>query len=252
MTKIELDLDRADISVEEFTEALSAQVRLVREVMISMGIPSHEVRWVISELRSGSAYAAASPQVLGEKAYLADIDHAIRQAGEGYAQLATATGNSRPKYFNDEALKISRRLTELATRADAGRARLRFGTTAVAPSPFVAANVDSIIKGDLPSIGSIEGQLVRIEDNNGAYRIGLRDRFRQRTVVCHIPESLVKSALGAFDRRVIVRGRLWSRRDGTPLRIDVRSFEVIAEDNALPTWDAVRGILRNYERADGE
>ncbi len=250
MAKIGLYLDRGDISVSDFTEAFSAQVRLVREVMIEMGIPAHEVRWVVDDLNFGSAAAVAAPQVLGGKVFMSDIDLAIRAAGVGMRELESSP--ARPKFFNDEALKTSRRLIELASGSDAGKARLTFGEQSVAPSAHITANVDTIIKSNLQSIGSIEGLLIGVQSKDGAYRIAIKDRFRGRSVPCSISPELLKRALDAFERRVIVRGIVVSRSDGSAVRIDVRSFEVVPEDDELVAPGEVRGILAEYRRADGD
>ena len=250
MSRVVLDLDRNDISVDDFTEAFSAQIRLVREVMIEMGIAANEVRWVISDLHAGSAYAAAVPQVLGPHAFMADIENAMNMAGAGLHQLEVSS--ERPKHFNDEALKISRKLVDLVLASSAGKARLVFGTSTVAPSPHTSANLGTLIKGDFPSIGSIDGQLVGVQGTDGTYRIAIKDRMRGRKVPCIIHGDQLNKALENYEKRVIVRGIIYCRDDGTPLKIEARSFDPVLSDEDLPTMEDVRGILRDFRRADGE
>lgn len=250
MGKIVLDLDRGDISVEDFTEAFRAQVRLVTEVMLEMGIGVTGVRWVVSELRYGSTYAAADPQVLGEKVYMTDVDLAIHAAGAGFEAL-TQTPH-RPKFFNDDALKTSARLMQLVSASSAGKARLGFGATSIAPSAIVGAHVDAIIRGSIRSIGSVDGKLIGIAGEDGSYRIAVHDRLRDRKIACSIPEHLLARALNAFNSRVVVRGVLTSRSDGTAIRIEVRDFEQIPPDSELPTGRQVRGLLSGHELADAE
>ena len=204
MAKIVLDLDRGDISVDDFTEMFSAQVKLVREVMIEMGIAANEVRWVVADLKYGSTYAAATPQILGKNAFMADVEQAIANAGAGLDRLGTAS--ERPKFFNDEALKLSRTLAGLVSQSNVGKAQLVFGNKAVVPSQHLGAHVNEIIRGDLQSIGSIEGQLIGVQGSDGVYKISIHDRLRNRKVPCNIPPELLKRALNAFEARVIVRG----------------------------------------------
>lgn len=253
MAKLVIDLDRLDVSMTDFTEAVAAQIRLVSQVMAAMGIPSHEVRWVVADLKYGSALAAADYQIIGEHAFRADVDEAISVAGAGVRQLATSTtAATRPKHFSDEALKTSRRLFQLIAESNAGQAKLRFGAEEVRPSEHLGANVESLIRGNLQSIGSIEGKLVSVAGQDGSYTIAIQDRLRGRKVRCVIPEAILPRALKAFESRVIVRGIVWSRSDGSAVRIDVRHFEEIPSTDLLPTRQDVRGILRGYERADGE
>ena len=250
MTKIELHLDRTDVSVEQFAEALLAQVELVRQVMTAMGYPAQDVRWVVSDLRYGSTYAAGSPQALGERVFMADIDRAIIAAGQGMRTLTQSA--KRPEYFSDEALKTSRRLLQITSEFDTGRARLVFGGVDVSPTPAAAANVENIIKGDLQSIGSIEGTLVGVSVGDGTYRISIKDRLTNRRIPCNIPGDQLPRALGAFESRVVVRGLITSRQDGTAIRIDARALDVMPADSELPTRDDVKGILHDFRRADGE
>lgn len=250
MSKIVLDLDRKDISVSDFTEAFEAQVRLVRQVMVEMGLPAGDVRWVVSELRHGSAFAAAEAQIIGPNAYMVDVDAATNYAGAGMRSLATS--GLRPRFFSDEALKTGRRLIQLAAESDAGRARLTFGSEEVTPSPNVTAHVNELIKGNLPSIGSIEGTLVGVSGEDGTYSIAIHDRLRGRRVRCTIKETDLPRALSAFESRVIARGIIHSRSDGSAIRIEVRSFETVPPDSQLPTAAQVAGILSGYEMADGE
>lgn len=248
MARIELDLDRGDVSTVQFAELLTAQIDLVREVMVAMGIPATEVRWVLSDLHFGSARAVSAPQVVGTNVFMADVDRAINQTGVGLESLRNSA--ERPRYFTDAALKVSRRIVALAAQSDAGRARLVFGATAVPPSERIAANVDAIIKGDLQSIGSIEGRLVGVQGTDGHYKIYVLDRLRGRKIPCHIPPEILTQALSAFERRVIVRGRIISRPDGWPQQIAVRHFEVLPSE--FPSWQEMRGILKDYRLADGD
>lgn len=250
MATIALHLDRGDVSVNDFTDALSAQVSLVHEIMAAMGIAANDVRWVITNLEYGSASAAAASQILNDRLFMADIEEAVSHVGAGVVSLATSS--ERPKYFNDEALKLSRKLVNIAIQSEYGRSRYTFGDTSITPTEAVSANIEKIIKSDLRSIGSIEGTLIGVEGSDGAYRISVKDRLRGRRVPCKIPPDMLRRALDNFESRVTVRGVLWSRSDGTPVRIDVRDFELMPSDDELPTAREIRGILRDFQRADGE
>lgn len=250
MSRIILDLDRGDVSVNDFTEAFNLQVRLVQEIMRDMGVPTNEVRWVVADLRFGSAYAAATPQMVGPHVFMADIELAMNRAGAGLRSLNE--GSARPAHFNDEALKVSRKLTELVTQSSTARTPITFGEVAVRPSMRLVANVSTLIRGELRSIGSIEGQLIGVAGADGSYKIVIRDRLRGRKVPCVIGEAMLQSALVNFERRVVVRGLITSRADGTPVRIEVRALEAMPADDALPSIADMRGVLSNFRVADGE
>lgn len=249
MAKIVFDLDRKDVSAPDFAEGFLAQMRLVEQVMVEMGIAANQVRWVIEDLRAGSAYAAATAHIQGGHVAMADIEAAIRIAGQGTKDLASSS--KRPPHFSDAALKTSRTLTRILSEYDSGKAVARFGQIAVKPSEKVAENIATIIRGDLRSIASVDGTLVGVNDY-GNIEIAVVDRLRNRRIRCQIPNDLLDKALGAFKKRVVVRGLMWSRHDGSAIRIDVRSLEVMPPDDQLPTRDQVRGILSGYKLANGE
>jgi hypothetical protein len=251
MGKIVLDLDREDVSVEQFTEAFRLQVRLAEEVMKERGVQVDEVRWVVSDLRSGSAHATATPQLTGKNVFMADVDAAIDASGRGVNDLAKSA--TRPKDFNDDALKLSRRLIEIVKEADHGKARLTFGKVKVAPSSSVTAHVAALMKEEIQGIGSIEGQLFGVEGSDGTYKISIKDQRRNRKIPCIIHDKAqLTRALASFEKRVIIRGVVWAREDGTPVKIEVRSLEAIPADDELPTREQVRGILKDFRRADAE
>lgn len=236
--RVAVEMNWPDVDVATFTRALNAQIGLVREVMVEMGLSADSVRWVISELRDGSAFGGAEPLVLNNEVSDSEIDLAIARSAQGFSTLDQTS--ERPPYFNDDALDACRQLANLTTPPDSGVGRLRF------------ANVDDIVTGRLRSIGSIEGTLNGIKTAKSGYEIVVMDRLRKRSVQCTLPRALRQLALDAFEKRVIVRGVIWSRRDGFPQRIEGLTLEVVPADSELPTPAAMRGFLVGYRLADGE
>ncbi len=164
---------------------------------------------------------------------MADIDLAVSATGIGMRALEKSA--TRPKHFSDEALKTSRRLIQLVNESSAGKARLRFGQEIVIPSSMLVANVDSLVKGNLPSIGSIDGKLISVSGENGSYTIHIHDRLRGRRVRCSIPEDVLPRALRAFESRIIARGIIYGhevtdRRFGSILR----DFDIVPPEEQLP------------------
>jgi hypothetical protein len=125
----------------------------------------------------------------------------------------------------------------------------RSASLSITPTQKLAASVDELIVGKLKSIGTVEGVLVTVSKRDG-FRFYVEDRVRGKRVECHFREDLLATVLTAFDRRVIVRGVVWSRKDGEAQRIEVRSFEIVEEDAKLPRVREMRGILRGVEYGD--
>ncbi|HET7623371.1 MAG TPA: hypothetical protein VFK39_15810 [Gemmatimonadaceae bacterium] len=244
-TNLFLKLDRPDVSVEEFAEAAQALLAVVREVAQEVAGDATALRWIIRELRAGSAVLEAEPEILDDALTPAVVERIMTAAGDGMRALEE-DGVGRPAFFTDSALRSAKRLAGILAAGEVGTSTIRIGPVTVAPTQRVAANVDEIIMGKVKSIGAVEGLLVTVSKRDG-YRFFVQDRVRDHRVECHFKDDLLGSVLKAFDKLVIVRGVVWSRKDGAPQRIDVRSFEVLENDAQLPRANMVRGILRGIE-----
>jgi hypothetical protein len=241
-------LDRPDVSAEDFADAIEEQIALVREIGVDLGIPMDGVRWVIRELSAGSAAMLAVPQIVNSAIRIDQVEASLQFAGEGLAALEKSA--TRPTHFTDEALRRARRLSEIANIGNGvGASEFRFGSVLIAPTSHGVANIDELIVGKYKSIGSVEGHLATISDERGLH-FSVKDRLRGRAVPCYFDEKLLPRVVEAFRRRVIVRGVVWSRRDGLPQRIDARDFEIVPDDNELPNAGAVRGALRGWQESE--
>jgi len=140
----------------------------------------------------------------------------------------------------------AKRLASVISEGEVGTGSVRFGAVTITPTQRLVANVDELIVGKIKSIGAIEGTLVTVSKRDG-YRFFVEDRIRERRIECHFRDDLLSTVLAAFEKHVIVRGVMWSRKDGEPQRIEVRSFETLEDDAQLPRARAVRGILRGVE-----
>lgn len=248
--RVSVELSWPDVDVGDFVRALETQLGLVREVMQAIGVRPDSVRWVIKRLEGGSALAEASCVLLDDEIEDADVERALQVSGAGFSSLEQSS--DRPEWFSDKALEFCSELSTIRSPNHAGVARFRFDSIGVTPSPHVAANVEEIVGGRVRSIGSVEGVLQGLIRTRAGYRLTIRARAWHRDITCLVPREMRKQALDAFEQRVIVRGELWSRRDGSPQQIEARDIEVIPPDDELPGMREVWGILGDLRRADGE
>lgn len=241
-TRLLLKLDRPDVSVEDFAEAAQALVAMVREVASAVtGDARPPLRWVVRGLRAGSAVLEAEPEVSDGAYSAAAVDNVLRTAGEGMRALEA--GEVRPAAFTDAALRQAKRLAIVLSDGETGTGSVHFGHLAVVPTQRLVAAVDDVVGGKLKSLGAVEGTLLMVGKRDG-YRFSVEDRVRGIRVECRFRDDLLPRVLAAFEKRVSVRGVVWSRRDGQPTHVDVRAFEVLEDDAALPRARDVRGILR--------
>lgn len=199
------------------------------------------LRWVVRGLRAGSAVLEAEPEVSDGAYSPSTVDDVLRAAGAG--MLALEAGEARPAAFTDAALRQARRLAAVLSDGETGTGSVHFGRVTVTPTQRLVAAVDDVIGGKLKSLGAVEGTLLMVGKRDG-YRFSVEDRARGVRVECRFRDELLPRVLGAFEKRVSVRGVVWSRRDGQPTHVDVRQFEVLEDDASLPRARDVRGILR--------
>jgi len=91
--------------------------------------------------------------------------------------------------------------------------------------------------------GSIEGKLESIQDVNGSIRVRIRDVLYGAPVNCLIDERDIEKVFSSFRRRVELEGEIKYRRNGTPVSILVKSFEILPDDADLPSAHDVRGLF---------
>lgn len=241
---LQVKLDRPDVGAAEFADAIHAMLGVVKAVGdVLTGGRGGGVRWVIQELRGGSALLDAIPEILDGSLSDALVGEMLTAVANGLQQLDTEA--VRPPYFSDIALREAKRLAEVLSEADVGLNTLRFGGIAVQPSKRIAGNVDDLIASRQKSIGTIEGRLVTLTTVGDRPIFYVEDRVRELRVRCNFNDEILDQVIRAFNHRVSVRGVIWSRQDGVPQRIDVTQFEVLRDDVELPRARDVRGILRD-------
>lgn len=233
-----VEINRRDVTVAEFLEAVQAMISLTDSVAGEMRVPGRTT-WIIKDLQGGSARLSAEPSPgSGDSREVARV---LRTVGSGVASLQRSS--KRPKYFNDAALGFVSTLARISTAREAGSGRLVIGAVEIEPNESMGANAERLTAARQHSFGTIEGQLQTVSNSDGLV-VYLRDRLRGVRVRCELPPALLKRALRAFDQRVVVTGRIWWRPDGVPKKIEVDQLTEMPKDADLPTPTDVRGILR--------
>jgi len=98
-------------------------------------------------------------------------------------------------------------------------------------------------RADYNDYGTLEGVLQAIQDGR-TLNIKVKDLLFERPITCYLKEGLLEDALSNFRKRVELSGIIHYRKNGTPISMNVQSFEVMPSDDDLPTASDVRGILR--------
>ncbi|HUQ15693.1 MAG TPA: hypothetical protein VM094_06530 [Gemmatimonadales bacterium] len=201
--------------------------------------------WYISELRGNSAHLAADPEVRGKvRVDERALDEALSIVHVGFDQLRTKA--AIPAHFSDTALEAAGQLAAHSSNG-VSRIEIALGGRRVEVTQNVEANVGEVTKEKFRSMGSLEGTIESLTIH-GLRRFTLYERQWGRGVQCFFDFDEHEIFNRLWNKRVLVRGIIWSRADGRPIKIQVSKPEDIytfPPDDELPTASQVRGILGN-------
>ena len=235
---VALHLDGNDIPLEKFVEAVDAFSTLIQHV--SDAVPKASPLSWATALRPGSLEVVAIP--------LSNDASASQTASQAVLDglAAIATESERPAYFDDEALKNARNLASLAAEGkEQGVCAVSVGLNGKSASvdEAVISNVRAYLETPAHAYGTVEGILQRVSPRRGNQCAVYDQRFGYG-VECNLSAELMGKALGAFDKRVLVYGRI-SYQNRRPYRMTVETLETFPDPSTLPSADDMLGILRD-------
>lgn len=229
--------DSARIRVHQLEEALGHIAAILQAVEGELTGQRGVIAWEIADLEAGSAVLTLEPS-----AAIADpeLPRRVGQAVTLGLQVL-AQGASRPRYFNNRALESAAGLAKMLTDGLA-RIHLAFDGEQVDMALTIGDNVRGILEY-VESFGSLDGILEVLEGREGKRPLfRIRDRIYNTRVRCAVPESMIRQALDAFRKRVLVSGLIKYDSSGQPQSVQVQGLELISEED-LPTAEDVYGIL---------
>lgn len=91
--------------------------------------------------------------------------------------------------------------------------------------------------------GSVEGVLQTVSVAGGRPSFGLLDRSSRRTIRCTVARERIAEALKAFDRRVVVTGRVKTNGLRDVLSVRMERVEAFPDDGDLPSVERVAGAF---------
>jgi hypothetical protein len=106
----------------------------------------------------------------------------------------------------------------------------------------IAATIQEHWRSDYHDFGSVEGKLEAIQDSAGL-QLRVRDNLFNALVKCVLPDDMLKDAFASFRKRVEISGLVHYRANGTPISISVERLAPLPDDDDLPSYHDVRGIL---------
>lgn len=235
-----LELGDGDVGPDVFLRAVRAFFDLVEEVTKTEAGTDTPPQWIV-RVKSGSSLIEAVPRpgfspVIVQRVY--------ERIPPGLAALEA--GAPEIPGFSEEAMQhagiLSRVRESLLSREDV-EVRLWVKKEPIALSSHVAATVRELLEAGFVDHGSVDGRLEVISARGGTH-VQIRELLFGRSIRCTVDEQRLKEALGLFGRRVEAYGEVRYRKDGEPVSIRVEEFVPFPLAEDIPSYEAVRGILK--------
>jgi hypothetical protein len=244
-TNLVVEIDADDLTLGRFQQITQSLSGLVREVGEGVAKEHREpVRWVVSDLRRGSAVLELTPQRSRDDVPPDLPDRIADVIASGMALIEKQA--ERPAFFSDKALERARDLASpVGNEVRAVRIRReRAGkpTERVTVTKRLAANVEEIIGGQVESFGTVEGRLEGIVVH-GRQVFYIWEALTNRRVECNFGNRIaLDDVLAAFGKRVAARGIVRRRKTGEPVTVEVNELRVFPAEDELPGRTTFRGL----------
>ena len=243
--KVILKLSGDNVSMESLGEALKDTESLLAEIDCSIS-GEKTFRWDINALNKGSVIVEAIPADLPVESP-GNSGKILQCFWDGLHSLEST--NERPEGFSDRALDLARRLVKISE----GMGSMTFMVNvkgklseATRITSRIKANVNDIIDGMGESIGSVEGVLEVVHGHKEKY-FNIYDTLSKRAVKCLCEqEVLAQLCREAYQKRILVTGRISEDAQGRPKKIRVESYRVLKDQSELPQVEDVRGLYAKH------
>jgi len=149
---------------------------------------------------------------------------------------------TRPSNFSYEAFEAFRRLAVPLRRGIQG-VEFEYGTTLVAVTPRLEANIDRVLGREVRSHGTVSGTLELVNVHRAPYTMRVYPIVGPGRVTCRFPKAMLPQVGAALNRYVTVAGVLRYRMEEPfPYEMDVDTLEAHPPEDELPTLGSLRGM----------
>jgi len=248
---IALRLEGEEISAPVLVKKIDAFLDLLREVDRSVtgetggsGEDSRSVKWIVQSIHSGSPVTLTlRPEPLNDKAPASTGERIIASVVTGLATVESdAPMEHLPRHFSLPVLEDVRDLVRHEADGITGITVMTPDRT-IALSSAANQNLHRFLAPAHKSHGSVEGTLQMVAAAGRRTRFSVRDRLSGRAIRCTVPRERQHEGLDAFDRPVIVEGRVSVNERGDVLSIHMERVTVLPDDSDLPDVEGVAGVF---------
>jgi hypothetical protein len=240
-TDLTLELDGKNVTPEKFLKAVRAFFGLVNEVTRELAGPKEFIHWTV-QVKDGSNLVGVMPSHASVSPVVLDNIYALVQ--ESISSIET-TAEEPPEGLPEPALRHIRDLGSITGTGEDDDTTVRIWTKRL-PAPVThkaASHVTTLLAESYEDLGTIEGR-VQVISEQGALHVFVTEPISGRRVRCLFDEEMLQRFLGAFRKRVEIKGKIKYRRDHKPISIFATNLVEFPESKDLPSFREMRGIFR--------
>ncbi len=238
---ITLEISGEDITADKFTRSVRLFFDLINDVATDVSGKPKAIEWVVSVKEGSIGLCATAKSVNGSKQLASKTVRAIKSGIE-----AIGKRTRRPAHFSDTALKKLSELGSITGLGDEGieRLSLDIGKKRCELSPASVSYVDEILGTETSSHGTIEGQLLALKIK-GRLNFSVWEHLTGKEIKCFFPDEMFDDVIAAVRSRIAVYGLVRYRKNGEPASVEIEHINIFPEENELPTFSDMIGILKD-------
>lgn len=235
-TDITLEIDEDVISIADFQKATDNFLGLVKELSKSVSGNADAGAWQVKVYEGSAGLGVIAPSSSGLDPF--------RIRNVMVAGLKSLSKGVRPGEFTDRAIELAKNLASLYKKSSI-EPNIRVWSQreeSVRISRSIATGADMLLAAVYEEDGTVDGILEKV-DGHGKLQFVVYDVIDNRSVKCEFTNEQLPQALGSFQQRVEVVGRVKYRKDGMPVSIKASRIINYPNKSEIPTLSQMRALL---------
>jgi hypothetical protein len=241
ITEITLELDREEISINDFKKAVDEFFGLIKEVT-KASFPEKEASGWFIKVYPGSAGIGVKrkPGAFTDE----EVSTVSTNINNG---LILLEGGKRHPLFTDKAIEHSKRLGNLFGDSKIPAKVRIWGKRESSPidiTKIISAKATHLLEAAYEDDGTVDGFLEKLS-GHGHLEFVVYDLLDNRPIICEIEQDKLKEAWESFLKRVEVIGTVRYRRDGMPVSVKAKEIIPFPSKEEIPNLNTIRHLLGN-------
>jgi hypothetical protein len=241
ITQITLEIDREEISINEFKKAVDEFLGLIKEVTKESLPKKDSSAWLV-KVYPGSAGIG----VLKKPGVFTDEEVFVVRDNINKGLVLLGKGERHP-FFNDKAIEHSRKLANLFTDTKMPTKVRLWGEQKVQPidiTKIISAKATYLLEAAYEDDGTVDGHLEKLS-GHGHLEFVVYDLIDNHPITCEVSQDKLQDAWKSFLKRVEVIGTVRYRRDGMPVSVKAKEIIPFPSKEEIPDLNTIRKLLSN-------